>query len=138
MRTEFTILIADRNRNIREFLQRELIAEGHRVILACDGRQVLKIISIESPDLLILDLDIPYVDELRIFDQLQNEKLIIPVVFHTLLTGYANHPAIQKAAAFVEKDGNNINSLKEMVNEVLRKHYPHRFEAEKENKLLPP
>ena len=66
MKENFTLLIADRNRNIREFLQRELITDGYRVLLACDGRQVLKIIDNEAPDLLIIDLDIPYADEIRV------------------------------------------------------------------------
>jgi len=129
VREKFTILIADRNRNIREFLQRELSAEGHRVRLASDGREVLKMIEVEFPDLLILDLDMPYVDGLEILGQLQQGKQLIPVVVHTLLTEYANHPAIQNTAAFMEKKGNNINGLKAMIAEVLRKNYPHRFIA---------
>ena len=57
MKEIFKVLIADRNRNIREFLQRELRTEGYKVLLACDARQVAKIMEIEAPDLLILDLD---------------------------------------------------------------------------------
>ena len=127
MNAVFTILVADRNRNIREFLQRELTAQGHRVLSVCDARQILKIIEIESPDLLILDLDIPYVDEVRVLDKLQNGTLAIPLVVHTLLTDYATHPAIKKADGFVEKDGNNVNNLKQIVAGVLQKHYPQRF-----------
>ncbi|MBP1709751.1 MAG: response regulator with CheY-like receiver, AAA-type ATPase, and DNA-binding domain, partial [Deltaproteobacteria bacterium] len=69
MKENFTLLIADRNRNIREFLQRELVTDGYRVLLACDGRQVVNIIEKEAPDLLIVDLDIPYADELRVFER---------------------------------------------------------------------
>lgn len=127
MKENFTLLIADRNRNIREFLQRELIADGYRVILACDGRQVLKIMQNEAPDLLILDPDIPYADELKVLEQLQNGNLPTPLVVHTLLPDYTTHPFIQKAAGFVEKDGNNVNNLKDTITQVLRRHYPHRF-----------
>ena len=127
VKENFTLLIVDRNRNIREFLQRELIADGYRVLLACDGRQVLKIIEIEAPDLVILDPDIPYADELKLFEQLQNCNLPIPLVIHTLLPDYPSHSFIQKAAGFVEKDGNTINNLKDTITQVLRRHYPHRF-----------
>ena len=52
----FIIMIADRNRNVRELLRRELESEGYQVRLAKDGRQVLRSInSDEPPDLLILD-----------------------------------------------------------------------------------
>lgn len=39
---KFTILIADRNSNVREFLKREMMTEGYRVRLAKDSREVLK------------------------------------------------------------------------------------------------
>ena len=127
MKENFTLLIVDRNRNIREFLQRELITDGYRVILACDGRQVLKIIENETPDLLIIDLDIPYADELRVFERLHDTNQFIPLLVHTLLPGDTINSFIQKAAGFVEKDGNNITNLKDTITQVLRKHYPHRF-----------
>jgi CheY-like chemotaxis protein len=37
----FTILIADRNPNVRELLKRELVAEGYSVQLARSSREVL-------------------------------------------------------------------------------------------------
>ena len=95
--------------------------------MACDGRQVLKIMESESPDLLILDPDIPYADELGVFEQLQNRTRPIPLVVHTLLPGYTTNPFIQNAAGFVEKDGNNINNFKDTITQALRRHYPHRF-----------
>jgi DNA-binding response OmpR family regulator len=127
MNENFTLLIADRNRNIREFLQRELITDGYRVLLACDGRQVVKIIEKEAPDLLIVDLDIPYADELRVFDRLQDVNQSIPLLVHNLPSGDTTNSFIQRAAGFVEKDGNNITNLKDTITQVLRKHYPHRF-----------
>jgi DNA-binding response OmpR family regulator len=127
MTENFTLLIADRNRNIREFLQRELITDGYRVLLACDGRQVLKIIENEAPDLLIIDLDIPYADELRVFERLQNGNQLIPLLVHTLPPGDTTNSFIQRAAGFVEKDGNNITNLKDTITQVLQKQYPHRF-----------
>ena len=127
MKADFTLLIADRNRNIREFLQRELITDGYRVFLACDGRQVLKIIENEAPDLLIIDPDIPYADELKVFERLQNAHQLIPLLVHTWPPGYTNDSLIQRADGFVEKNGSNITNLKDTIIQVLRKHYPHRF-----------
>ena len=112
MNENFTLLIADRNRNIREFLQRELITDGYRVLLACDGRQVV---------------NIPYADELRVFDRLQDVNQSIPLLVHNLPSGDTTNSFIQRAAGFVEKDGNNITNLKDTITQVLRKHYPHRF-----------
>jgi DNA-binding response OmpR family regulator len=72
---QFTIFIADRNRHVRDFLRRELAAEGYRVELAKDGREALRMLEVnELPDLLILDLEIPYVSGLEILKQLQDRR----------------------------------------------------------------
>ena len=127
---QFTILIADRNPHVREFLRREFISAGYRVQVAKDGREVLRMTRAdEPPDLLILDLDMPYVGGLAILEELQNRKCPLPVVVHTFLTEHAKHPVVQRAAGFWEKRGNNIDGFKATVAQVLRKCYPHRFSS---------
>lgn len=130
MRKNITILIADRNSHVREFLNRELRSEGYGVQEAKDGRDVLKTIqSDRRPDLLILDIDMPYVSGLTILEDLQKRESPLPVIIHTYLTEYEKHPAVQKAASFWEKRGDNIDGFKLSVAEVLRKWYPQRFSA---------
>lgn len=52
-----TILVADRNANIRAFLERELMAEGYDIRLAKCGREVLKwAYRMQHIGLIILDL----------------------------------------------------------------------------------
>jgi DNA-binding NtrC family response regulator len=122
---QFTILIADRNPHIRDFLRRELISAGYRVQLAKDSRKLLRMTRVDdSPDLLILDLEIPHVNGLQILEQLQDRGPMLPVVIHTFLMEYANHPAVQKATAFVEKTGNNIDNLKAVIVGALANWYP--------------
>ena len=127
MREKFTILITDRSHNIREFLRRELEAEGYIVKLAANGLEVLKMIAAEPPDLLILDLDMTYLNGVEILNQFKNMKQTVPVVVYTLLTSYEDHPVIKKtAAAFLEKNENNINKLKEKIADLLRENYRRR------------
>ena len=135
MSNAFTILIADRNRHVREFLQRELRAEGYRVQVARDGREVLLMVKgDEPPDLLILDLEMPYGDGLTILEQIRHHKPPLPIIIHSFLTDYANHPDVADTAAFVEKSG-NTDSLKAAVLEVLHSHYPTRFIQHEEDVL---
>lgn len=123
MEKGFTILVADRNGHVREFLKREMMAEGYHVRLAKSGREVLELIYQPEPlDLLILDLDLPDVSESAILEKLNDRIPSLPVVVHTLLSDYANHPAIQNVSAFVEKEGNSIERLKKVVFELLHKH----------------
>ena len=128
MADQFTILIADRNPHVREFLRRELMAEGYQVQVARNGREVLRMTDVDDPpELLILDLDMPYVSGLTILEELENRKSPLPVMIHTFRMEYEKHPAVQRAAGFWEKRGDNIDGLKATVTQVLRKYYPRRF-----------
>lgn len=119
---KFTILIADRNHHVRELLSREMMAEGYSVRVAKNGREVLKWVFDKEPlDLVILDLDLPDVEETRILDKINDRVPYLPVVIHTFLTEYNNQPVVQAAAGLVEKDGSSINRLKEIVSSLLGK-----------------
>jgi CheY-like chemotaxis protein len=123
----FKILIADRNRHVREFLRREFREAGYRVQAAKDGREILLMIDVsEPPDLLILDLEIPLVDGLEILDLLHGRMPPLPVVVHAFLSEHVNQPALEKASALVEKKG-DPDCLKRAVREVLQSNYPDRF-----------
>lgn len=121
------ILVADRNRHVREFLRRELAAEGYQVEVARDGRELLDLIwGDEPPHLLILDLEIPYLDELEFWARLKDRRPPLPVVIHTFLPEYPTHLTVPLAAAFLEKKG-DTDELKAVVAGVIRRHYPQRF-----------
>jgi DNA-binding NtrC family response regulator len=119
---EFKILVADRNQRVREFLKRELMAEGYRVRLAKNVQEVLKkVYHPETLDLLILDPDLPGTDKLALLKKLQNRIPALPVVVHTYLTDYNDYTNELSKLAFVEKSGSSVESLKKMVHEILRK-----------------
>jgi CheY-like chemotaxis protein len=118
------ILIADRNRHVRDLLRRELSAEGYLVEVAKDGREVLgRINDTDPPHLLILDLEIPYLDEPEVWDRLKDRQPPLPVVIHTFLPEYPTNLTVPIAAAFLEKKG-DTDLLKAVVAEVIEKHYP--------------
>ena len=118
------ILIADRNRHVRDFLRRELSAEGYEVEVARDGREVLsRINGDDPPHLLILDLEIPYLDEPEVWARLKDRQPALPVVIHTFLVEYPTNLTLPIAAAFLEKKG-DTDLLKTVVAEVIEKYYP--------------
>lgn len=129
MTTPFRILIADRNRHVREFLRREFREAGYSVQIARDGKEILMMLDVnEPPDILILDLEIPLLDGLEIVEVLHERVPPLPVVVHAFLAEHSNEPALKKAAALVEKKG-DTNLLKKTVLEVLENYYPERFVA---------
>jgi DNA-binding NtrC family response regulator len=115
------ILVADRNQHVREFLKRELMAEGYRVRLAKNVQEVLKkVYHTETLDLLILDPDLPGTDKLVLLKKLQNRIPALPVVVHTFLSDYTDYTNELSKLAFVEKSGSSVESLKKMVHEILQ------------------
>lgn len=116
------ILVVDRNRHVREFLYRELLAEGYRVRLAKDDKEVLDgIHGGEPPALLVLDLEIPVGGGLDLIDRLRKDAPNLPIVVHTLSTEYSGHAALKDVAAFVEKTG-DTKELKTAIAGVLSQH----------------
>ncbi len=128
----FTILIADKNRNVREFLKREFSEAGFYIKLARDGIELLDIVNREPPpDLLICDLEMPFSNGLETLEELQKIRPSLPVIIYTFLTEYASHQAVTKVAAFLEKTGNDVENLKNAVGEALKQNYPDRFARRK-------
>ncbi len=117
------ILIADRNRHVRELLRRELTAEGYQVLVARNGHELLPMIYCEDPpDLLILDPEIPYLDELAIMERLKERQPHLPVVIHSFGPDYADPSFVQEAAAILEKQ-EDTDYLKTVVADVLARHH---------------
>ncbi len=113
------ILVTDRNRHVREFLCRELLAEGYQVEAARNGREVLELLNGENPpDLLILDLELPYLTELKVLEILQERLPSLPVVIHCFQPESDQH--LPGAAALLEKR-EDTHLLKEVVAELLGK-----------------
>lgn len=122
----FTILVADRNPNVRELLKRELTAKGYRVHLARSCREVLGFIDNASgtPDLLIADPDLPDGDEIPLLEVIRGLAPDLPVVIHTFLADYILHPPVPAGAAVVEKDGGQVDRLKDIVHDLLHRPGP--------------
>lgn len=115
-----TILVADRNSHVRGFLKRELTAEGYDIQLAECGRDVLKwAYRLQPLDLIILDPDLPDIDEQSLFSTLQDRIPVLPIVIHAFQPDRAKSFINYEYAVFVEKRGNSIERLKKVVNDLL-------------------
>ena len=123
MKTNFTILIADRNPHVRTLLEREMTAAGFRIHLADNAREVIKwAFQSDSPDLIILDPDLPDADETLMLEHLLDRIPMMPVVMHTYLSEYDIGLKDKKNVVFVEKGGRSVERLKRVVYETLVEH----------------
>ena len=125
MKRIFTILVADKNKNVRDFLHRELAAEGYEVVVATDGGRILAEIDREEGlDLLVFDLEMPDTDSTKIFEKAQNRQPPLPVIIHTFLTEESERDSsLDKGEIYIEKSG-NIDHLKAAIADMLNRFYP--------------
>lgn len=114
-RPRATLVIAERNANIRELLRREFGREGYAVLTAGSGAEVLSQLSLaQRVDLLVLDAEMGGPDGSALAPRLEREFPWLPVVLH----GFAGFASGEGGVARVEK-GADFERLKRTVREVL-------------------
>ncbi len=76
------ILVVDDNTASRELLRTVLKAPDREILEACQGGQALEIIGRETPDLVLLDLEMPVMDGFSVLRNLRTDSRLaaIPVV----------------------------------------------------------
>lgn len=77
------ILIIEDEKKIARFLELELMHEGYEVICAFDGRSGLDMIIEENPNLIILDLMLPYLSGVEICRRLRAKEDYTPIIMLT-------------------------------------------------------
>ena len=114
-----TILLADDKKNIRDFCKQELEDEGYRVILARDGREAIELVRKDTPDLVILDLDMPRVGGLDAIEPIQSIAPGVPVILFTANDeGCMAGGHSRLAVAYVEKS-EDLTELKRTIARIL-------------------
>jgi two-component system alkaline phosphatase synthesis response regulator PhoP/two-component system response regulator VicR len=80
------ILVCDDERNIVRLIQVNLERQGHVVVTAYDGREALEKVGTEKPDLILLDVMMPYVDGIEVLKTIRRnpETAKIPVIMLTV------------------------------------------------------
>lgn len=78
-----TILIADDEPRMINFIRMNLEAEGFRAVTASDGRQALDQVVKELPDVVILDVMMPEMDGFETLERIR-EISTVPVIFVTV------------------------------------------------------
>jgi len=123
------VLIVDDNKNMQIILQNLLADEGYEVIHSFTGKDGLKAIMEESPDLVLLDIRLPEMNGIDILQQitkLKKEILVIMITAYgdvetaveTMKLGaydYITKPFINEELKLVIRKALNTNELKQEV-----------------------
>ena len=77
------VLLAEDDRGVRESLVRALTFEGYEVEAVSDGAQALEAVTARQPDVVVLDVMMPYVDGLTVCRQLRDRYRTLPILMLT-------------------------------------------------------
>ncbi len=77
------ILIIDDDRELCELLEEFLCSEGFEIACANDGLAGLELLSLEQPDLIVMDIMMPKLNGLDTLKQLRSKNLLLPVIMLT-------------------------------------------------------
>jgi two-component system response regulator AtoC len=97
-----TILVADDEQHLRESLAELFAAQGHSVLQAADGTEVMALLRDHQPDTIFLDLKMPKLDGLSTLKALKQDPELrrVPVVIITAFGGSEQTIEGMKAGAY--------------------------------------
>lgn len=91
---EKKILIVDDQMGVRRLLHEVFKNEGYKTYMAENGRKAVEYANEKRPDMVLLDMKLPGMNGLEIFEKL---KEIIPDAIFIMMTAYGEMESIQKA-----------------------------------------
>ena len=104
-----TVLVVEDNLLNRELLNALLKTAGYDVLQAQDGAEALMLMGRETVDLLLLDIDLPFIDGHRLLEALKEKGIDVPAIFLSGLPG--EEPEVRAfeigAADFIRKPVKN-------------------------------
>lgn len=97
------ILLADDDPGVRNSLGRVLESENYEVVSAANGGEAAKKFAEESPDLVLLDLNMPDRDGWEVFKLINTTRPLLPVIVITARPHQYNRAADLGVDAIMEK-----------------------------------
>lgn len=116
-----TLLIADDNSKVREFLGHYFETNGFVPLIAADGREALKLISKHSVDVALLDVNMPGLSGIDVLRQLRTDSPHTAVIMLTAAEDLGTVVEAMKLGAYdyVTKPS-NLTDLQKRVQEALK------------------
>ena len=112
------ILLVDDDESIQLLYQEEFTEEGYLVVSALNGDEALEIFSKESPDLVILDIQMPGLNGIEVLRQIKMLKADTPVILSSAYHEYKQDLGSWASDDYVVKSS-DMTDLKAAVSRLL-------------------
>ena len=91
------ILLVDDQEDFRTLMSFWLESKGYQVITGGNGKEAIKAIKAEKPDVVLLDLDMPIMNGPVALEKIRKSNKDLPVI---IISAHADSPLARKAVAY--------------------------------------
>ncbi len=114
------IFVIEDEPSLRLLYRTELEGMGHEVTCLSNGREAMTRMSVEQPDLIVLDIMMPEGDGMEFLTRMLDHRMAIPVIINSAYSHYKNDFMSWAAEAYVVKSS-DLSELKTEIHKVLDK-----------------
>ena len=115
-----TILLVEDNKNQLLLYKQELSLEGYNIITAQDGQEAVKKVKEHTPDLIVMDINMPKINGIEAIGKILSEHKKIPIIINTAYSCYKDNFMSWSADAYIIKSS-DITELKDKIKELIGK-----------------
>ncbi len=115
-----TILVVEDDKNQRLFYEQELSLEGYNIITAQDGQEAAKKVKEHTPDLIVMDINMPKMNGIESIGRILSEHKKVPIIINTAYSSYKDNFMSWSADAYIIKSA-DLTELKTKIKELLSK-----------------
>lgn len=112
-----TILVVEDDKNQLLLYEQELSLEGYNIVAARDGLEAIKRVRELSPDLIVMDINMPKMNGIESIGKILNERKI-PIIINTAYSIYKDNFMSWSADAYIIKSS-DLSELKNKIKELI-------------------
>ncbi len=114
-----TILLVEDDKNQRLLYEQELGLEGYEIRTAIDGKDALKKVQEQPPDMIIMDIDLPKMEGIETMGRIISKHKGIPIIINTAYSSYKDNFMSWMADAYIVKSS-DLTELKNKIKKLLK------------------
>jgi len=115
-----TILLVEDNKNQLLLYKQELSMEGYNIITAQDGQEAVKKVKEHTPDLIVMDINMPKINGIEAMGKILSEHRKVPIIINTAYNSYKDNFMSWSADAYIIKSS-DLTELKDKIKELIGK-----------------